>query len=80
MCCPFAQNCPGFEAYARKGEKMHLVWAFCLGEHRDCDRYKEQVADAGEGGRHPDPLGPDAREAILSRLRLSLGDRPVEDR
>lgn len=80
MCCPFAQNCSGFEAYAHKVDKMHLVWAFCLGEHRDCDRYKERVAAAAESGRHPEPLPPGARDAILSKLRMSLDDKSTEDR
>jgi hypothetical protein len=74
MSCPFARNCPGFEAFAKGSEQIHLAWAFCWGEYRDCDRYKCRVA-VGRDARVSGSIGTEIltdREIILDRLLREL--------
>jgi hypothetical protein len=73
MICPFAGDCPGLEAFARES-MVHLAWAFCLGEYRDCDRYKERVAQ-GDAGASPNEPATE-NDAVLGRLRADLRYRP----
>ncbi|MFZ1947677.1 MAG: hypothetical protein WAW06_09025 [bacterium] len=80
MSCPFATRCAGFEVFSREEDKMHLAWAFCLGEYHDCDRYKTglaggEVATTGEAGD-----GAAARDELLSKLRARLIYRRQQDR
>ena len=51
MSCPYCENCKAFELIQSNPELDYLRWAFCHGEHCDCERYKkmhagEQVAES----------------------------------
>jgi hypothetical protein len=82
MCCPFAKRCPTFETFTCEGNQ-HLAWAFCLGEYRDCDRYKCTVAACASSGAGESGLDRhlvDEKERILGRLRANLFDPPAKAR
>jgi hypothetical protein len=76
--CPYAGGCAGLEAFAAEG-KVHLAWAFCLGEYGDCDRYKAKVA-AHDAAAPAQDQGLADREAILSKLRANFPGRPHDGR
>ena len=59
MSCPYCENCKAFELIQAKPNLDYLRWAFCHGEHCDCERYKKLRAgeEVGEsfmptGERH----------------------------
>ena len=80
MICPFAGMCSGFEAFARGVEKEHLAWAFCLGEYRDCDRYKSLFACCGGPVEHVSSPSPSERQTNARRPQINLRDRPRKTR
>jgi hypothetical protein len=42
--CPFCETCKAFELFKAEPRLDYLRWAFCHGEHTDCERYKKLVA------------------------------------
>ena len=41
MSCPYRENCEAFELFQSEPRLDYLRWAFCHGEHCDCERYKK---------------------------------------
>jgi hypothetical protein len=44
--CPYCKECPAFELFQSDPGLDYMRWAFCHGEHTDCERYKK--VHAGE--------------------------------
>ncbi len=41
LSCPYCENCAAFELIRSRPGLDYLRWAFCHGEHCDCERYKK---------------------------------------
>jgi hypothetical protein len=67
MSCPFTKNCVAFNAITANADKQYLAWAFCLGEHTDCGRYKALMA----GDTIPEGLMPDGDVIAVAKQEKS---------
>jgi hypothetical protein len=83
MSCPFASSCRVHQALTDQAHLEHLAWAFCWGEFRDCNHYKCAVASQRSdlrSSRYAEDSAVAQKERILSRLRASLLDVPMNTR